>query len=228
MKSAGWALGWAVAWVLLTAGLVALWWPLWASFCHDCVPDGIPSYGDSRQYINWPPTLFAAGVVAAIVVVLASVAVDRALRHRPDSVEIHWSGVGVTTMLMAIAVTVSWFAFGRGDSYGLGPDDMLTQRRLWIYGSQFLLIGVGLYALAGTWFRRWSAATLLVSVGLAWLLQGVLLTVLGERFVANELDPPVAWYFWLVATAGPLQPAAAFIGGWLGLRLRTRPASVAS
>jgi hypothetical protein len=115
-------------------------------------------------------------------------------------------------------------AFGRRDSYGLGPDDMLTQQRLWIYGTQFLLIGAGLYALARTWFRRWSAVTLLASVTLAWLLQGLLLTVLGERFVANELDPPIAWYFWLVATAGPLQPIAAFIGGWLGLR-RTRRAS---
>lgn len=134
------------------------------------------------------------------------------------SVEIRWPSVAATTLFMGIAVTISWMAFGRGDPYGLGPDDMLTQQRLWIYGSQFLLIGAGLYALARTWFRRWSAVTLLASVTLAWLLQGLLLTVLGERLVANELDPPIAWYFWLVATAGPLQPIAAFVGGWLGLR----------
>jgi hypothetical protein len=40
----------------------------------------------------------------------------------------------------------------------------------------------------------------------------------GAPLVANELDPEIAWYYWLVATAGPIQPAVAFSGGWLGLR----------
>ena len=136
----------------------------------------------------------------------------------PRSVEFRWFSVIVMTLGMGIAVTISWFAFGRGDSFGLEPIDLLTQRRLWIYGSQFVLIGGFLYALARTWLRALSAVSLWASVTAAWLLEGVVLTVIGEPLVANELDPEVAWYFWLVATAGPLQPVAAFVGGWLGLR----------
>jgi hypothetical protein len=95
---------------------------------------------------------------------------------------------------------------------------MLTQRRLWIYGSQFVLIGGFLYALTRTRLQGLSTVTLWASVTTAWLFEGVVLTVIGEPLVANELDPHVAWYFWLVATAGPLQPVAAFAGGRLGLR----------
>jgi hypothetical protein len=40
----------------------------------------------------------------------------------------------------------------------------------------------------------------------------------GAPLVANELDPEIARSYWLVATAGPIQPAVAFSGGWLGLR----------
>jgi hypothetical protein len=136
----------------------------------------------------------------------------------PRSVEFRWSNVIVMTLAMGLAVTVSWFAFGRGDSYGLEPLDVLTQRRLWIYGSQFVVIGAFLYALTRTRLQAVSAVTLWASVTSAWLLEGVVLTVIGAPLVANELDPHVAWYFWLVATAGPLQPVAAFVGGRLGLR----------
>jgi hypothetical protein len=136
----------------------------------------------------------------------------------PRSVEFRWSSVIVMTLGMGLAVTVSWFGFGRGDSYGLEPLDVLTQRRLWIYGSQFLLIGGFLHALTRTRLKGLSAVTLWASVTSAWLLEGVVLTVIGAPLVANELDPHVAWYFWLVATAGPLQPVAAFVGGWLALR----------
>jgi hypothetical protein len=142
----------------------------------------------------------------------------------PRSVEFRWSNVIVMTLGMGLAVTVSWFAFGRGDTYGLEPLDVLTQRRLWIYGSQFVVIGAFLYALTRTRLQAVSAVTLWASVTSAWLLEGVVLTVIGAPLVANELDPHVAWYFWLVATAGPLQPVAAFVGGWLGLR-QTRIAS---
>ena len=141
--------------------------------------------------------------------------------------EFRWSAVAVMTLGMGIAVTISWFVFGRQDSLGLEPHDMLTQRRLGIYGSQFLLIGGFLYALTRTWLLAWSTVTLWASVTTAWLLEGVVLTVIGEPLVANELSPLVAWYFWLVATAGPLQPLAAFVGGWLGLR-RARSAQAPS
>ena len=34
-------------------------------------------------------------------------------------------------------------------------------------------------------------------------------------FVANELTPVVAWYYWLLATGGPMQPIALAIGALL-------------
>jgi hypothetical protein len=151
------------------------------------------------------------------------------MRHEPNPrpAEFRWSSVAVMTLGMGVAVTISWMAFGRHDSFGLEPHDLLTQRRLWIYGSQFLLISAYLYALTRGSLRALSAVTLWASVTSAWLLEGVVLTVIGEPLVANELTPLVAWYFWLVATAGPLQPLAAFVGGWLGLR-HAKAAQVAS
>lgn len=128
-----------------------------------------------------------------------------------------WATVAVLTLGMGIAVTISWFAFGRGDPLGLEPEHMLTLRRLTIYGSQFLAVGAFVFTLVRTRLTAWSPVTLWAAVTSAWLLEGVVLTVIGP-VVANELTPAVAWYFWLVATAGPLQPVAAFVGGWLGLR----------
>lgn len=128
-----------------------------------------------------------------------------------------WTTVAVLTLGMGIAVTVSWFAFGRGDPLGLEPHHMLTLRRVTIYGSQFLAIGAFVFILVRTRLTAWSPVTLWAAVTSAWLLEGIVLTVIGP-VVANELTPRVAWYYWLVATGGPLQPVAAFVGGWLGLR----------
>jgi hypothetical protein len=48
------------------------------------------------------------------------------------------------------------------------------------------------------------------------------LTLIGGNFVANELDPEIAWYYWLAATAGPLQPMVGIVGAWVGIRARPR------
>jgi hypothetical protein len=69
---------------------------------------------------------------------------------------------------------------------------------------------------------RWigSAATpglIVLLMFAAWIGELVLLTVFGT-LVANELTPLVAWYYWLLATGGPLQPIAASVGGMLGQR----------
>ena len=130
----------------------------------------------------------------------------------------HVLTVAILTLGMGLAVTVSWFAFGRVDSYSLDPAAMVTPSRLLVYGSQLLLVAAFLYWQARGRLRGASPALLAVLVTAAWLGEGVVLTIIGEPLVANELDPEIAWYFWLVATAGPLQPSAAFAGGWLGQR----------
>jgi hypothetical protein len=82
--NARWILGWAAAWVALTFALIAWWWPIWASICSDCVPTGNPGdYGGTRYDIDWVPTLLAAGLVAALVVLLAAVVGRRVLRRGP-------------------------------------------------------------------------------------------------------------------------------------------------
>jgi hypothetical protein len=130
-----------------------------------------------------------------------------------------WSTLVILTLGMGAATATSWSLFFRSlDSYGIGPAEIVQPARLAVYATQLGLVGLLLYALARWRFRRMTGTTLAVAVGAAWLLEGVVLTVVGEPLVANELDPSIAWYYWLAATAGPLQPAVAFVGGWFGLR----------
>jgi len=137
---------------------------------------------------------------------------NRSARLRPFD-------VAILTIGMGIAVTISWVIFFRRvDSYSLDLDSMIRPGRLLVYATQFLLVGGFAYALARGRLRRLAAPTLAAGVTSGWLMQGVVLTVIGAPLVANELDPEIAWYCWLVATAGPLQPAVAFVGGWFGLR----------
>ena len=139
-----------------------------------------------------------------------------------------WRAIAILTLGMGCAVVVSWYAFvlpfgPLKDTFGLDPVSMLRPARLGIYALQFMLVAAVGFTMARSWLSGLSMVALARSFALAWVLQGVVLTIIGEPLVANELDPNVAWYYWLVATAGPLQPAAAFLGGWLAIR--SRPAS---
>ena len=135
---------------------------------------------------------------------------------------VRWRDVAILTLGMGIAVTISWFGFGRMDSYSLDPSAMVRPTRLLVYVTQFLLVAVLMFSLARGPMRQASMRTLAISVVVAWLGQGIVLTLIGAPLVANELDPEIAWYYWLVATAGPLQPAVGFVSGWFGLRTWTR------
>lgn len=131
----------------------------------------------------------------------------------------HAVTLAILTLGMGAAVTASWFAFAsRNQSFGLDPASVLSPSRLLVYGTQFLLIAAFVFWLTQGRLRNASARQVGLLVTAAWLGEGLVLTVIGEPIVANELDPVIAWYYWLVATGGPLQPAAAFVGGWLGLR----------
>lgn len=134
---------------------------------------------------------------------------------------IRWTDVAVLTVGMGVAVTISWSAFFRQlDSYSLDLPAMVRPVRLMVYGSQFLLVGAMVFWLARGPFRDRSFGMLAGTLVAAWVGEGVLLTILGAPLVANELDPEIAWYYWLVATAGPLQPIAGIVGAWVGIRPR--------
>jgi hypothetical protein len=137
-----------------------------------------------------------------------------------------WRALVALTLGMGIAVAISWFAvalpFGLVDSFGLDLESMTRPRRLAIYALQVALVaGIG-FAAGGRWLSGLSVRALAASVVLAWLLEGVVLTIIGDPLVANEIDPGRAWYYWLVATAGPLQPIAAFGAAWIGHQAAAR------
>lgn len=124
------------------------------------------------------------------------------------------------TVALGGTVAVSWLAFG-GTAAWNGPVRALQENWPLIYGGQALFAGVvGFVAapfLANTFGRRGAVLALLA----AWIGEFVALFV-GGRVLANELVPELAWFFWLMATGGPLQPLAALVGVWLARR-RRRP-----
>jgi hypothetical protein len=128
----------------------------------------------------------------------------------------HLATIALATLALGIAVTASWFAVGRGAAYvGLDPESMTRPSRLVIYGVQFVLIALIGYALARTRLREEPMRTVALVMVAAWIGEGIVLSVAGG-LVANELGPFNGWYFWLVATAGPLQPLVAVLGAWPG------------
>lgn len=123
---------------------------------------------------------------------------------------------------MGTAVAASWLAIGiRGDSFGLDPASLLRPSRLAIYAIQLLLVGLIGYGLARASLPDASIAALAAIMAAAWVGEGLVLTAVGRWLVANEINPLNAWYFWLVATAGPIQPLVATLGGVLGRRRST-------
>ncbi len=128
---------------------------------------------------------------------------------------------------MGIAVVISWMTFALpfgplSDSFGLDPESLIRPRRLGIYATQFTLVAVLGFVVGSRWLPGVRAPALASGFALGWVLEGVVLTVIGAPLVANEIAPDRAWYYWLVATAGPLQPVVAFLSAWLGQRASSR------
>jgi hypothetical protein len=122
------------------------------------------------------------------------------------------------TLVLGLTVAVSWLAFGGRGSFN-GPDRVLRDSWPLIYGSQAVMAAIGLLIFARREIAELGLRRLGALVVGAWLGELLALT-LGGNLLANELDPNVAWFYWLMGTGGPLQPAAAFAGGLLGIRLR--------
>lgn len=135
----------------------------------------------------------------------------------------HAGTVALLTLGMGLAVTISWFAFAaRVQVYDFAPETVFTPARLAVYGSQFLMVAAIGYVVARRRMRGLTTRALVVIVTAAWIGEGLVLTLIGEPLVANELNPTIAWWYWLVATAGPLQPMAGVVGGSPGLRHANR------
>jgi hypothetical protein len=128
------------------------------------------------------------------------------------------------TVVLGLTVAVSWLAFGGRAAFN-GPDRVLRESWPLIYGSQAVLAAVGLYIFARHESGELGIRRLAALVLGAWLGELLALT-LGGNLLANELDPDIAWFYWLMGTGGPIQPVAAFAGGLLGIRFRRSAAPV--
>ena len=108
---------------------------------------------------------------------------------------------------------------------------VLAGASAWRGGGNFILSGHGsllygllaasaalvLFALVRRRWRDESIVRLATIVCLAWIGEGICLTLIGPLRAA-ELRPPLVWFMWLAATGFGLQPAAAFLGGLVALR----------
>ena len=125
------------------------------------------------------------------------------------------------TLALGATVAIAWFAFGGSASFR-GPIRALEDSWPLIYGSEALFAAVvGFVAgpfLAKALGRRGAAGAILT----AWVGEFFVLLFGGTLF-AGELVPEVAWFYWLIGTAGPLQPIASLVGLWLALRRGRTP-----
>lgn len=122
----------------------------------------------------------------------------------------------LTTLALGAITASSWIAFGM-DAWQ-GPGRVLERSWPAIYGSQALLAAIVGHRLSRH-AVRWLAIIGIISC--AWLGELLALTLFGN-LLANEIDPQVAYVFWWMGTGGPVQPAAAVLGGAIGLGVRGR------
>jgi hypothetical protein len=133
-----------------------------------------------------------------------------------------WVAVPFLTLGLGATVAVSWFVFG-GSAAFRGPLPVLRDSWPVIYGAEAILAAAGTF-----WFARMasrlSPTRLVAYVLAAWVGEGLVLLFGGTLF-AGELVPEVGWFYWLIGTAGPVQPAAAALGGLVALRGRAARAA---
>ena len=125
------------------------------------------------------------------------------------------------TVALGGTVAVSWFAFGGSASFR-GPVRALEEAWPAIYGGQALFAAalgfVVARPLTNAFGRRGAAFAVLA----AWIGEFVVLFFGGTLF-AGELVPQVAWFYWFIGTAGPMQPITALVGLWIGSRRGRTP-----
>ena len=117
-----------------------------------------------------------------------------------------------TTLGLGMTAALPWLLFGGAAAFR-GP--LVALRDSWplIYGSQAVLAAVVGWLLGHS--KRPATPGRAVSViGAAWVGEWAALFV-GGTLIANELTPGIAWFFWLLATGGPIQPLAAVAGAAL-------------
>lgn len=161
--------------------------------------------------------ILATRVRGGEAVMTAGAAVTRAR----TLVDITWGSLAGLTLVFGLIVGVSWTIVGGRIAWQGGLESVIRDAWLPLYGLQAAFAAGVVFAFVQRTRVR-SVVRLLGLVVGAWLGQLVVLTVAGG-LLANEIDPTNAWFFWFVATGGPVQPIAAILGGLVALRLDRRP-----
>ena len=129
------------------------------------------------------------------------------------------------TVVLGGTVAVSWFAFGGSASFR-GPIRALEDAWPLIYGSQALFAAIVGFVAAPILGRAFSRRGTILAILAAWVGEFFVL-LFGGTWIAGELVPGLAWFYWLIGTCGPLQPIAALGGMWLAGRRRPPQAPMA-
>ena len=114
------------------------------------------------------------------------------------------------TLILGATVAISWLAFG-GSAAFRGPIRALEDAWPLIYGSQALFAAVVGFVAAPFLARAFGRRGAVLAILAAWVGEFFVLFFGGTLF-AGELVPEVAWFYWIIGTAGPLQPIAALVG----------------
>jgi hypothetical protein len=125
--------------------------------------------------------------------------------------------LAVLTLGLGATVAVSWFVFG-GRTAFLGPERALRESWPMIYSAEALLAAAWTFLVARM-APQLTPRQLIAYVVAVWIGEWLVLLFIGRLF-STELTPDVSWYFWLIATGGPIQPVAAVFGGLLARRPR--------
>jgi hypothetical protein len=121
----------------------------------------------------------------------------------------------VLTFVLGTTTALAFYLVG--GTLALRGPFVLYQSWPLIYLLEAVFVAAVMFVVGRLFIDRLTNRTLVAIVLAAWIGQYLFLA---SRVLADELNPLSAGWFWLLATGGPLQPAAAFVGGWFGLRPR--------
>lgn len=124
------------------------------------------------------------------------------------------------TFVLGSATAIAFYAIG--GQVALNGPHVLAQAWPSIYSLEAVFVSAAVWLVGFFFARQLDQRAVLLAVLGAWIGQYF---VLASGVLADELNAVNSLFFWVLATGGPLQPIAAILGGWVGLRLAHRSRS---
>jgi len=140
--------------------------------------------------------------------------------RQPDRTVLRWIAL-VTALTPALALTVVLSLFLAGGNLALMGPFVLQQSWPIVYAIHALLAAAVMYVVT-RFVAPWLDAKTLLALVLAACVAELVVLLIIHPVLSNELTATSTAYLWLLATGGPLQPVAAYVGGLLALVQRQR------